>query len=163
MTPKTKKEEPVDNEDIRDKTLSLIENIISKKLPKDHASRIEAGIEKNSKNENGDFNVMLYTILTVKALQNLKSPYVITCIKNETWQSEDIVTLDKDTLNPEKWQKLQDIRLPKNIKKEMKKGMMKCKKCQSWYSDFTTAQTRGADEPSTLFFRCLECDHRWRI
>jgi len=163
MASKAKKEEPADNEDIRDKTLSLIEKIIVKKLHKDYASRIEEGIEINSKNDNGDFSVMLYTILTIKVIQNLKNPYVINCIKNETWQPEDLVTFDKDTLNPEKWQKLQDIRLPKNIKKEMKKGVNRCKRCGSWYTDYTTAQTRSADEASTVFCRCLECEFRWKM
>lgn len=160
---KEKEKEEPDNDDIRDKTFDLIEKVTVKKLSKDIASRIEEGIEKNSKNENGDFSVMLYTILTIKILQNLKNPYVITCLQNETWQPEDLAILEKDTLNPEKWQKLQDIRLPKNIKKEMKKGMNKCKRCQSWYSDYTTAQTRGADESSTIFCRCLECEFRWKM
>ncbi len=162
MSIKTKKEEPVDNEDIRDKTYSLIDKVIAKKLSKEICSRIEEGIEKYSKNENGDFSVMFYTILTIKILENLKNPYVFNCIKNGTWQPEDLAILDKDTLNPEKWQNIQDIRLPKNIKKEMKKGVNKCKRCGSWYTNYTTAQTRSADESSTVFCRCLECEFRWK-
>jgi DNA-directed RNA polymerase subunit M/transcription elongation factor TFIIS len=173
MSSKTKKEkekEKPDNEDIRDKTFALIENAIPVDLPiamevdiADFSSRIEEGIEANSKNDNGDFSVMLYTILTVKVLENLKNPYVINCIKNETWQPEDLAKLDKDALNPEKWQQLQETRLPKNIKKEMKKGVNKCKRCGSWYTDYTTAQTRSADEASTVFCRCLECEFRWKM
>jgi DNA-directed RNA polymerase subunit M/transcription elongation factor TFIIS len=169
MASKAKKEEEPDNEDIRDKTFSLIDEIISKlpkdqQLKKDTSSRIEEGIEENSRAENGDFNVMLYTILTVKVLQNLKNPYVITCIKNETWQPENIAKLDKDVLNPEKWQQLQDIRLPKNIKKEMKKGVNRCRRCQSWYVYCTgSAQLRSADEPMTNFMECSECNLRWKM
>lgn len=160
---KTVIEEP-DNEDIRDKTFSLIENIlIGSKLAKDIASRIEEGIEDNSKNDNGDFSVMLYTILTIKVLQNLKNPYVTSCIKNGTWQPEHIAKLDKDELNPEKWQQLQDIRVPKNIIKEKKKGVNRCKRCGSWYTTFTQAQTRSADEGITTFVECSDCSFRFKF
>jgi len=174
MASKSKKivEEPAeDNEDIRDKTFSLIEKVLtSAKLSKDPknwatdvASRIEEGIENESKLDNGDFSVMFYTILTVKVLQNLKNKYVIENIKNKTWQPEHIAKLDKDELNPEKWQELQDIRLPKNIKKEKKKGVNRCKRCGSWYTTYTTAQTRSADEGCTIFVFCEDCDFRYKF
>jgi DNA-directed RNA polymerase subunit M/transcription elongation factor TFIIS len=157
-------EEQEDNEDIRDKTFSLIEKVlIGSKLPNDTASRIEEGIENESKIDNGDFSVMLYTILTVKVLQNLKNKYVIDCIKNKIWQPEQLAKLDKDELNPEKWQELQDIRLPKNIVKEKKKGLNRCKRCGSWYTTFTTAQTRSADEGCTIFVECSECSFRYKF
>lgn len=175
MASKTKREETAikdtkdtkdcsDNGDIRGKTLSLIEDAIEKKMDKKYASRIEEGIEKNAKNSNGDFSIMLYTILTVKILQSLKNQYVIDSIKNETWQPEDLAILDKDLLNPDKWQKLQDTRLPKNIKKEKKKGVNKCKRCGSWYTLCTgSAQLRSADEPMTNFMTCEDCEFRWKM
>lgn len=153
-----------DNEDIRDKTFSMIEDILAEyKLPDDTSSRIEEGVEKNSKLENGDFSVMLYTILTVKVLQNLKNPYVIDCIRNKTWKPEQLASMDKNELNPEKWQQLQDIRLPKNIKKEKKKGVNRCKRCGSWYTTFTQAQTRSADEGITTFVECSDCSFRYKF
>jgi DNA-directed RNA polymerase subunit M/transcription elongation factor TFIIS len=168
MASKSKKiQEPVeesDNEDIRDKTFSLIEKVlISAKLPKDTASKIEEGIENESKVENGDFSVMLYTILTVKVLQNLKNPFVIANIKSKTWPPEQLAKLNKDELSPEKWQELQDIRLPKNIKKEKKKGVNRCKRCGSWYTTFTQAQTRSADEGITTFVQCEDCSFRYKF
>jgi DNA-directed RNA polymerase subunit M/transcription elongation factor TFIIS len=163
MTSKGKKE-VADNEDIRQKTLSLIEECIIKKLSKDIASRIEDGIETSSKNENDDFNVMLYTILTTKVLQNLKNPFVINSIKNGTWKPEDLASLEKDILNPEKWQQLQDTRLPKNVKKEKVKGLNKCPRCKSWYTTCTgSAQLRSADEPMTSFILCEDCDFRFKM
>lgn len=110
-----------------------------------------------------EINVQLYCMNLVKVLENLKIPHVITCITNETLKPEAIVTLDKDDLNPEKWQILQDTRLPKHIKKERVRGINKCPKCHSWYSEYTTAQTRSSDEPSTLFFFCVDCEHRWKM
>ncbi len=160
-----KKEIPTDNnDDIRQKTLSLLEKYNTHKLSKNVLSRIENGVEIASKNENGDFNVMMYTIQTVKIIESLKNPYVINCIKNDIWKPEDLATLDKESLNPEKWQQLQDIRLPKNIKKEKVKGLNKCGRCNSWYTKCTgSAQIRSADEPMTNFMECEDCSFHWKM
>jgi transcription elongation factor S-II len=39
----------------------------------------------------------------------------------------------------------------------------KCGKCKKNQVTYYELQTRSADEPTTTFFRCLECGHRWRI
>ena len=168
MASKTKKEKPdipetPENEDIRQKTLDLISSAVSTKLPQEMLIRIENGIEAASKAVDGEFNVMLYTILTVKIIENLKNDYVVAGTKDGIWRPEDLATLDKDTLNPTKWQQLQDTRLPKNIQKERKKGMYKCKRCGSWYSEYYSAQTRSSDEPMTLYFSCLDCGKKWKM
>jgi hypothetical protein len=60
------KKETIDNEDLRKRTVSLIEKAIFKKLTKDIATKIEEGIEIASTNE--EFSIMLYTILSNKVL-----------------------------------------------------------------------------------------------
>jgi len=40
--------------------------------------------------------------------------------------------------------------------------MFPCGKCKSRNCSYTQRQTRSADEPMTIFLRCLECNHRWR-
>ena len=37
-----------------------------------------------------------------------------------------------------------------------------CPKCNNKKAEAWQEQTRSADEPSTSFFRCLECKHTWR-
>ncbi|GAH36251.1 unnamed protein product [marine sediment metagenome] len=37
-----------------------------------------------------------------------------------------------------------------------------CPKCNHKKAEAWQEQTRSADEPSTSFFRCLECKHTWR-
>ena len=37
-----------------------------------------------------------------------------------------------------------------------------CPKCNHTEAEAWQEQTRGADEPSTSFFRCLVCKHTWR-
>lgn len=142
------------NTQLKQATISLIIASIDEKS----AIKIEESISKIS---NGNINI--YLLYTVKILENLKNPYVIKCINDNIWNVENLVTFEKDTLNPEKWQHLQELRMPKNIKKEKKKGTSRCQRCKSWYVNYTTAQTRSADEPSTLFFYCTDCEYRWRI
>jgi DNA-directed RNA polymerase subunit M/transcription elongation factor TFIIS len=146
----------IDNiEVIRDFTFDLIDKLI--KFDENTSRKIEEGIYNNS------LNFMNYSIYTIKVLENLENPYVIECLKNKTWVPENLATMDKDILNPKKWQQLQEIRLPGNIQKELKKGNIKCKKCGSWYTTYTQAQTRSADEGITTFVVCSECSHRFKI
>ena len=37
-----------------------------------------------------------------------------------------------------------------------------CPKCNHKEAEAWQEQTRSADEPSTSFFRCVECKHTWR-
>ena len=37
-----------------------------------------------------------------------------------------------------------------------------CPKCTNKEAEAWQEQTRSADEPSTSFFRCVECKHTWR-
>ena len=40
-------------------------------------------------------------------------------------------------------------------------GLLKCENCGSMKTRYVTLQTRCADEPTTVFARCLQCSHRW--
>lgn len=37
-----------------------------------------------------------------------------------------------------------------------------CPKCQHDKAYYKELQTRSADEPATLFFKCVQCSHQWR-
>ncbi|KAG2482479.1 hypothetical protein HYH03_018586 [Edaphochlamys debaryana] len=37
-----------------------------------------------------------------------------------------------------------------------------CPKCTYHQAYFMEIQIRSADEPATLFFKCVQCGHRWR-
>ena len=37
-----------------------------------------------------------------------------------------------------------------------------CRKCGNMQAYYWMMQTRGADEPSTRFYRCTKCSHTWR-
>ena len=44
---------------------------------------------------------------------------------------------------------------------ELKHSILKCGKCKQNTVDYHEMQTRGADEPMTVFAHCLTCGHRW--
>lgn len=44
---------------------------------------------------------------------------------------------------------------------EIKHSILKCGKCKKNTVDYHEMQTRGADEPMTVFAHCLSCGHRW--
>ncbi len=105
----------------------------------------------------------LYNSCIVKVIENMKSEYVKECVSNGVINLEDIFGLEKDFLCPEKWQKLQDLRMPKSIVTERKKGMFKCKRCTSFFTTHMEKQTRGGDESTTVFVACNDCNFSWKI
>ena len=40
---------------------------------------------------------------------------------------------------------------------------IKCTSCKNKEAYFWTMQTRSSDEPETKFYKCLKCDHTWRV
>lgn len=85
--------------------------------------------------------------------------------------SQDLVRLPAEALWPE-GPKAQAIfkAVTKDMKLEAIKsqeddydGLLKCGKCKSTKTDYTTMQTRSADEPATVFASCRACGNRWRF
>jgi len=38
-----------------------------------------------------------------------------------------------------------------------------CPKCGHTEAYYVIRQTRAADEPETVFYRCCKCNHNWRV
>ena len=53
---------------------------------------------------------------------------------------------------------------PKHIERniDITDSVLQCGKCKQNTVDYYEKQTRGADEPMTLFAHCLTCGNRWR-
>jgi len=64
------------------------------------------------------------------------------------------------------WQKERQRYFPEVEEELIMEGqsLLQCPKCKKYKVDFYTKQTRGADEPETIFARCTlpSCGHRWR-
>ena len=70
-------------------------------------------------------------------------------------------------LYPEHWQQLADEQLKRETtmldgNSEEGSDMFKCKKCGKSRTRYWEMQTRSADEPMTIFIRCLNCGKEWR-
>jgi DNA-directed RNA polymerase subunit M/transcription elongation factor TFIIS len=52
---------------------------------------------------------------------------------------------------------------PKHIQcaVEIERSILVCGRCKQRKVDYYEKQTRGADEPMTVFAHCLACDNRW--
>jgi len=48
------------------------------------------------------------------------------------------------------------------IGEDIKDGHSKCSKCKNTKVTFYQLQTRGADEPATLFMTCTKCKNKWK-
>jgi transcription elongation factor S-II len=70
-------------------------------------------------------------------------------------------------LYPEHWQPLADEQMKRENTllegdKEGGSDMFKCKRCGKSKTKYWEMQTRSADEPMTIFIRCLYCSKEWR-
>lgn len=78
---------------------------------------------------------------------------------------KDVAFLTHQEMNPDKWDKLIDIKLKKdnfehNI--DASTDTFKCRKCKQNKCTFYSQQVRSADEPMTLFVTCITCGNRWK-
>jgi len=69
---------------------------------------------------------------------------------------------------PEQWKKIIDDKLAKDMAalEDKPKSMsteFKCAKCKGREVVYQELQTRSADEPMTVFFTCLICNHKWKM
>jgi DNA-directed RNA polymerase subunit M/transcription elongation factor TFIIS len=70
-------------------------------------------------------------------------------------------------LFPEHWQLLADEQLKRETtmlegNQDEGSDMFKCKRCGKSRTRYWEMQTRSADEPMTIFIRCLNCGKEWR-
>jgi DNA-directed RNA polymerase subunit M/transcription elongation factor TFIIS len=70
-------------------------------------------------------------------------------------------------LYPEHWQELADEQLKRETtllegNQDEGSDMFTCKRCHKSKVRYWEMQTRAADEPMTIFIRCLNCGKEWR-
>lgn len=106
----------------------------------------------------------------VKLSYEIQPQLVYRLLKKEV-RSQDLPNMRPEQLQPDgQWsraafklkQKEAAIEQLKS-KEEDYNGLLKCGKCKSLKTDYTTMQTRSADEPATVFASCRNCGNRWRF
>jgi len=122
--------------------------------------------------ENPDF-AELYKVMARRTLANLDpTGYVgnkrlIERLKEGEFEPHRVPFMSARELYPEHWQPLADEQLKRET--TMLEGspdegsdMFKCKRCGKARTRYWEMQTRSADEPMTVFVRCLNCGKEWR-
>jgi DNA-directed RNA polymerase subunit M/transcription elongation factor TFIIS len=88
-------------------------------------------------------------------------------LKDREFMPHELASMKYDNLFPELWKDIIDKKLLKNRSAyEQTAASMTdkytCGKCKKKKISYYELQTRSADEPSTHFFTCLHCGHRWK-
>ena len=55
-----------------------------------------------------------------------------------------------------------DVVGSKQSKEVLPETQQECEKCGHNLAYFWTVQTRSADEPETVFYKCTKCNYTWR-
>jgi len=167
----------------REKTLFAIGNLLGQHLSaieqKDleigifNASLADADVRKVRKNWENPLFVNIYTIIGKRTITNLiPNSYVnnfrlLERLKEGEFKPHAIPFMNYGELYPEKWRSMMEQQLKRETKllegnKDMATDQFKCSRCYKRQCTYYEMQTRSADEPMTIFVRCLNCGKQWR-
>jgi DNA-directed RNA polymerase subunit M/transcription elongation factor TFIIS len=90
-------------------------------------------------------NAMLSWALACRQRPNLLSDFSV----EQLLRNEHIAVLAKE--EP-----------PEIISVPVVRGFFRCSRCRSYNTQYTSVQTRSADEPMTQFVHCNDCGSSWR-
>ena len=122
--------------------------------------------------ENKEFTI-IYDIHLRRVLTNMSKASYISNPRLESRMQEgefalsEVASMAFSSLFPEKWKELFEKEMKREAKMlevdmSMATDMFRCSKCGKRQCTFYEMQTRSADEPMTIFVRCLNCGKRWR-
>lgn len=70
-------------------------------------------------------------------------------------------------LSPSKWSEMVDVQRKRNeargCRPEATTEQFRCRKCKGRNCTYYELQTRSADEPTTIFVTCVDCNSRWTM
>ena len=122
--------------------------------------------------ENPDFKHH-YEVIARRTITNLdpssyvKNAELLKSVLNKTILPHEIAFLPFTELFPEKWKSMIDHQAKQEQRalegdKDMASNMFKCRACGKRQCTYYELQTRSADEPMTIFIRCIPCGKQWR-
>ena len=131
-----------------------------KKFKINNEKQVETIIYENSKNKDEYFRMLKYLLGAIASSdmsinKNIKLNTIINDIVSKK------IDFDKDNIfknNDQEFRlEINKLLTPINVVEGIQ-----CKRCKSKNTISTERQTRRADEPPTLFVKCLNCGYEWR-
>ncbi len=122
--------------------------------------------------ENPDF-VDVYKLTARRTMANLDpegyigNSRLIKRLQEGEFPAHQVPYMSPRDLYPEHWRELADEQLKRENtmlegSNEEGSDMFKCRRCGKSKTRYYEMQTRAADEPMTIFIRCLNCGKEWR-
>jgi transcription elongation factor S-II len=167
---------------LRDSIRSVISSKLSM-LPTSDQKSLETGIFRSTMEtcrmndcwirwENPEFQAH-YEVIARRTITNLdptsyvKNKDLLAGVCSKTILIEEVPFLPMSELFPEKWKKMVEQQLKQEASalegdKDMATDMFKCTRCGKRQCTYYEMQTRSADEPMTVFIRCISCGKQWR-
>jgi len=89
-------------------------------------------------------------------------------IKEKEFLPHEVSFMKPEHVFPEKWRQIVENNIKRTENSYEKKQMamtdqFKCGKCKKRECTYTEMQTRGGDEAMTIFVRCCNCGHSWKM
>lgn len=114
-----------------------------------------------------------YVMRALSIEQNVRNPANPDLVRRLLLQQQSLrvfATMTPYEMFPERWiealeaaaHRLTARTLRQPCVSELPDGAERCGKCGSWKTDYSSFQTRSADEPMTNFFNCFACGNRWK-
>jgi DNA-directed RNA polymerase subunit M/transcription elongation factor TFIIS len=168
---------------LRERINRIIEKRLDQTLDPEQRIDLEKGIYNASLQEakkrgvrchweNPDFQEV-YKLIARRSIANLDpEAYVgnsrlIQRLQEGEFPAHQIPFMSARDLYPDRWQELADEQLKRETtmlegNPDAGSDMFKCKRCGKAKTRYWEMQTRSADEPMTIFIRCLNCGKEWR-
>lgn len=168
---------------VRDVNRKVIAGLLGTELSEIEQKDLEIGIfnaaladaehKKIRKNWENPIFVNVYNIISRRTITNLKpSSYIknarlLERLRDGEFKPHDIAFMNYGELFPENWQVLMEARMKRETKllegnTEGATDQFRCNRCGKRKCTYYEMQTRSADEPMTIFVRCVNCGKQWR-
>jgi DNA-directed RNA polymerase subunit M/transcription elongation factor TFIIS len=168
---------------VRDINRKVIAGLLGTELSEIEQKDLEIGIfnaaladaehKKIRKNWENPIFVNVYNIISRRTITNLKpNSYIkngrlLERLRDGEFKPHDIAFMNYGELFPENWQVLMEARMKRETKllegnTEGATDQFRCNRCNKRKCTYYEMQTRSADEPMTIFVRCVNCGKQWR-
>ena len=133
------------------------------------ATELERGIHRKYKSDADYEKKAQQILLNLDPQSYVKNTFLCANILNGTILPQNVVRLTPQELFPDHWKQViakKDLQRQKELAlKPAATDMFQCPKCKKKETTYYEQQTRGADEPMTIFISCVAagCGKQWRM